>query len=462
LSKLPRLMISSTRGKSGKTVISLGIMIGLKELGLKVQSFKVGPDFIDPSYHELITGVPSRNLDCVMFGRETVLRSFVKHASGAEISIIEGVFGLYDSPDGLTEYGSTAEAAKVIACPVVLVVDAERANRSLLAMIRGFRTFDTVVKIKGLILNNVGTERQTRKIEAAFRTVMPNIEVLGSVPRSLSVEDAFGYRHLGLVHTAEREGDREKVKKVARAVAEHLNLERIRDVANDTEDLMPPEPEERARNTFDVTVGVIRDKVFSFYYPENIEYLETHAKRVHYFDTSVDSDLPDLDLLYLSGGFPEVYAAQLEENIGLMESIRARHGAGMQIYAECGGLMYLAKSLIDTEGKPHEMIGLIDGVVRMEKKPVGHGYVTLETAASNPLTQGKIQVIGHEFHHSRLILEESPTFAFNVRRGYGLDGRNEGIMKTRLLAMYTHLHVLHNPNLFDALLTAAARPATLN
>lgn len=456
MSKFPRLMIASTRGKSGKTVISLALMLGLKALGLRVQPFKVGPDFIDPSYHEFVTGMPPRNLDCVMFGRATVLRTFTEHAAKADISIIEGMFGLYDSLDGLTERGSSAEVAKIIGCPIVLIVDAGRTNRSLLALIRGFREFDPAVQIKGLILNNTGTERQVQKIRKAFSTVIPDVEILGSVPRSHFVEDSFSYRHLGLIHAAERKGDAEQVKAAASAVLENLNIDGLKEIAKTADDLTAAQPEEHTQSRLDVTVGVIRDKAFSFYYPENLEYLEARAKRVCYFDSSSDSDLPDLDLLYISGGFPEIYAAQLQQNSGLKSSIRARHSAGMQIYAECGGLMYLARSLLDTQGQSHEMIGLIDGIVRMEKKPVGHGYVNLQATVPNPLTHAKIEVTGHEFHYSRLILNENPTFAFRVLRGYGIDGYNEGIMKRGLLAAYTHLHVLHNPSLFESLLATAA------
>lgn len=454
------MMISSTRGKSGKTVVSLAIMFALKELGFRVQPFKVGPDFIDPSYHALVTGMPSRNLDSVMFNPETVLRSFAEHAAGAEISVIEGVFGLYDSPDGLTEHGSSAEVAKLLACPVVLIVDAERANRSLLALIRGFRTFDSAVQINGLILNNVGTERQARKVKDAIRAIMPDIKVLGCIPRTDSVKDAFSYRHLGLIHTAEREQDEETIRKATSVLAQDLDIDSLKEIANAAIEITEPEPEAGGvRDRLDAEVGVIRDKVFSFYYPENLEFLEARAKRVYYLDSSIDSDLPDIDLLYISGGFPEIYAAQLQENDRLKGSIRAHHSAGMQIYAECGGLMYLAKSIIDSQGKSHEMIGLIDGVVQMEKKPVGHGYVTLEAMLPNTLTQAKIEITGHEFHHSRLTLGEYPKFAFQVTRGYGIDGHNEGLMKKGLLAMYTHLHVLHNPTLFENLLTTASRSA---
>lgn len=456
MAKFPRLMLASTKGKSGKTVISLAVMQGLNSLGLRVQPFKVGPDFIDPSYHALVTGMSSRNLDCVMFGRETVLRTFGEHAAKADVSIIEGMFGLYDSLDGITERGSSAEIAKIIACPVVLIVDAERANRSLLALIRGFRDFEPAVQIKGLILNNVGTDRQVQKIQKAVSAAHPDVEILGSVPRLQLIGETFGYRHLGLVHIAEREHDAESVKRIAKVVAENLNFDGLREIAGSANDLTPPEPKKILASQLDVNVGVIRDRVFSFYYPENLEYLEARAKRVQYLDSATDTVLPDLDLLYISGGFPEVYATQLEKNTGLRESIRARHSEGMQIYAECGGLMYLAKSLVDTQGRSHEMVGLIDGVVRMEKKPVGHGYVNLQSTIPNPLTQAKIEVTGHEFHHSRLILDEHPAFAFRVLRGYGIDGQNEGILKKDLLATYTHLHVLHNPRLFDSLLDTAA------
>jgi cobyrinic acid a,c-diamide synthase len=454
--KIPRVMIAATRAKSGKTLVSCAVMSALVRLGFKIQPFKVGPDFIDPSYHSIVTGSPSRNLDSYMFSRDKLIWAFARHAANADVSVIESVFGLYDSPDGLSEQGSSAEVAKMLACPVVLVVDAERTNRSLLAMVQGFRAFDPLVQIKGIILNRIGTRRQEEKIRAAVRAIMPDVEILGAIPRSAAIEENFKYRHLGLIHAAERAQEEKELKDTIAAASSYLDVMSIRKIAQAAGDLTLPEPLNEVRRRRDVVVGVIRDKAFSFYYPENLEYLEASAKRVYYIDSFVDSELPDLDLLYIGGGFPEVYANELQQNEKLMKSIHDHWSSGMHIYAECGGLMYLARGIIDTQGKIRKSVGLIDGVVHVEKTPVGHGYVRLETALPNPLATPGTEVVGHEFHHSRLDLERRPTFAFRVLRGHGIDGVHDGILKERLLAMYTHLHVLHNPSLFDNLLASAS------
>jgi cobyrinic acid a,c-diamide synthase len=454
--KTPRVMIAATRAKSGKTLISCSIMSALAKLGLKVQPFKVGPDFIDPSYHSIVSELPSRNLDSYMFTRDKLMWAFASQATKADVSVIEGVFGLYDSPDGLSERGSSAEVAKLLRCPVILVVNAERANRSLLATIQGFREFDPEVQIKGIILNRVGTQRQEQKIRAAVHATETDIEILGAIPRSAVIEEQFKYRHLGLVPTSERARELEELRSTIATTANHLDIIGIRNVAQTTEDLVLPEPRRETQTRRNVAVGVIRDKAFSFYYPENLEYLEVNASRVHYIDSFADTELPDIDLLYVGGGFPEVYAAELQKNEKLMDSIRKSWSAGMHIYAECGGLMYLASSIVDTDGESHKSVGLIDGVVHVEKTPVGHGYVRLQATMPNPLTTLGTELVGHEFHHSRLEFGHRPAFAFQVLRGHGIDGVHDGILRERLIAMYTHLHVHHNPSLFGNLLASAS------
>jgi len=454
--KIPRVMIAATRAKSGKTLVSCAVMASLTKLGFKIQPFKVGPDFIDPSYHSIVTKSQSRNLDSYMFDRDTLISTFARHSTNADLSVIEGVFGLYDSPDGVSELGSTAEVAKMLACPVILVVDSERANRSLLATVQGFRNFDKLVQIKGIILNNIGTRKQQEKIRTAIRTLMPDIEIFGTIPRSAAIEEKFKYRHLGLIPTAERTQDMDELKYTIEVVANYLDINRIRQIAQAAEDIPTPETRTPEHSRRDVVVGVIRDKAFSFYYPENLEYLEAHAKHVHYVNSFVDSELPNLDLLYIGGGFPEIYAAELQENEDLMKSIRNHWSSGMHIYAECGGLMYLTKAIVDAEGNAHKLVGLIDGVVHVEQTPVGHGYVRLESTLPNPLASSGTKVVGHEFHHSRIDLGFRPTFAFRVLRGQGIDGEHDGLLKERILAMYTHIHVLHNPALFDNLLASSS------
>lgn len=454
--KAPRILLAGVKGKIGKTIITSAVIKGLRERGYKVQPFKVGPDFIDPSYHTFFSGRPSRNLDSMMFSYETILNSFTRSMKNADIGVVEGVLGLYDSPDGFGEKGSTAEVAKILGSPVILILDAERVNRSLAAVLHGFLAFDPAVDVKGVIVNRVAGERQSEKILRFLRSEFPRIIVAGIIPRDERVAEAMRYRHLGLVPVAEKEKELRKLENAAEAVKEHIDFDAIVEIAESTEELPEP-PEPPPQPPLNVGVGVIKDQAFSFYYPENIEFLTASSTQIHYIDALRDSQLPEIDLLYVGGGFPEIYAKMLEKNKTLRDDIRRKVGHGMKVYGECGGLIYLSDKVETFEGEEYEMVGLIDGWVKMVRKPVGHGYVRLKAIEDNLLTGAGVEVVGHEFHHSKLSLRENVKFAFKVLRGYGVDGSHDGILKENLLASYTHIHVLHNPSLFFNLLKNSLR-----
>ncbi|MEM1584191.1 MAG: cobyrinate a,c-diamide synthase [Nitrososphaerota archaeon] len=449
----PRIIISGVSGKIGKTVATSAIISLLAERGYRVQPFKVGPDFIDPSYHNIFSSRPSRNLDAVMFRKEAIINSFCRAMRNSDIGVIEGVLGLYDSVDGVTERGSTAELSKILKAPVVLIVDAERINRGLLAIVKGFLEFDRSVKIGGIIVNNVANERQGEKIVKAFREKFNGLEIVGVIHRSDIIKSKMGYRHLGLVPTSERVGEIKEIIQAIKSVGQQIDVDKIVEIASNVDEICPASFEELYPMTrCSIRIGVIRDKIFSFYYPENIEYFETVADRVYYIDSVNDSSLPDIDLLYIGGGFPEVYASLLEKNKPLKKDIKKKYEGGLKIYAECGGLIYLSERVIAFDGGEYMMAGLIDGYVEMYRRPVGHGYVYLSTIKDNPLTSLNQSLVGHEFHHSRLVLKEDVDFAFKVERGYGVDGIHDGVMKENLLAMYTHIHVLHNAEVFRKLM----------
>ncbi len=452
--KLPRILISAPSGKSGKTSVTLGLIRALKKEGLKVQPFKVGPDFIDPSYHTFISGRTCRNLDSYMFSRDVLLWSLARNSRDADIAVIEGFFGFYDSPDGVSERGSTAEVSKLLKTPVILVLNAERINRGLAAIAKGMVSFDREAPIKGVIVNNVAGERQERKIRRIFRELVPEVELLGVVMRSKTVEEVMRYRHLGLIPVAERSRELEKLVEVSERTSERLDLDRIKEIAFEAPEIDLPDVRE-PNVTFDVDVAVVMDEAFSFYYPENIEFLQRHARRVLYVDAIRDDGLPEVDLLYIGGGFPEVYAPLLEENEGFRRSVLREHERGMKIYAECGGLMYSCSRL--RTDRSYEMLGLVDAEVVMQRKPVGHGYTHLRAIRRNLLCEAGKEIVGHEFHHSKLLLEEDVEFAFKMLRGYGVDGSHDGIMKENLLCNYTHLHVLNDFSLFENLLSSTQR-----
>lgn len=445
--KIPRILISSVSGKSGKTTVTIALIKKLREHGLRVQPFKVGPDFIDPSYHTYFSGTYSRNLDSVMFSEETILASFIKNSSNSDVAVIEGVFGLYDSVDGVTEKGSTAEISKILRTPVILVMNAERINRGLIPILRGFREFDRKVRIRGVIINNIANERQKEKIVKAFREEFKDVEVVGTVPRSRIVEEKMRYRHLGLTPVSERSREMVEVEEAIKFVGEHIEIDKIIEISREAEDL--PEIElDFPRVKVNVRVGVMIDDVFSFYYPENVEYIQNTAQRIVTINSLKDSKLPEIDMLYIGGGFPEVYAEALEKNKTMKKEIVRNVEKGMKIYAECGGLMYLSEKVKAFDNKEYEMVGLIDGFVEMFEKPVGHGYTYLEALRGNPLADPGSEVVGHEFHYSKINLREEVDYAFKVKKGYGVNGVHDGIIKENILAMYTHLHVLHNYRIF--------------
>lgn len=452
--KIPRVLISGVKGKIGKTTITLGIIKGLKEKGFKVQPFKVGPDFIDPSYHTLVSGSLSRNIDSIMFSGERLIHSFIRGTVDSDIAVIEGVLGLYDSPDGISEIGSSAYISKLLKAPVILILDAERINRGLQAILQGFLTFDRDVKIRGIILNNVANQKQGEKIISGIEQRFKDVDIIGLVMRDAKIEESMSYRHLGLIHASERKKEHENIVSIADHVKSQLDIEKIVKIAREAEELTC-ECKEEYFSPLNVRVGIIRDQVFSFYYPENLEFFHKTARKVYYVDSINDQQLPDIDLLIIGGGFPEIYGELLEKNRSLLSDIRTRAEKGLTIYAECGGLMYLTNKIKTFNGKEYYMLGLIDGSVEMVHKPVGHGYIYLNVIKDNPMSSIGTNIIGHEFHYSKLILNENVNFIYHVTHGYGIDGVHDGILKNNILASYTHLHVNHNPTLFYNLLKYA-------
>ncbi len=454
-SSVPRILVSGVKGKIGKTTVVLGIIKGLVEKGLRVQPFKVGPDFIDPSYHTLISGFVSRNIDSIMFSNDRLVHSFIRGTINSDIAVIEGVLGLYDSPDGISEIGSSAYVSKLLKAPVILVLDAERINRGLQAILHGFLTFDKDVKIRGVILNNVANQKQAEKIASGIEKRFNDIEIIGSIIRDTKIEESMSYRHLGLVHVSERVNEHDKIISIANNVKAQLDIEKVIKIAKESDEIAC-DCEDDKFSSLNVRVGIIKDRAFSFYYPENLEFFHTVAKEVYYVDSINDHTLPDVDILIIGGGFPEVYADLLEKNKSLHNEIRMKSEKGMMIYAECGGLMYLTNKIKTLNGNEYQMIGLIDGDVEVVQRPVGHGYVYLDVIQDNPMSTSGTKIIGHEFHYSKLRLNEKVSFAYHVTRGYGIDGIHDGILKNNILASYTHIHVNHNPTLFYNLLKHAS------
>ncbi|MDI3497909.1 cobyrinate a,c-diamide synthase [Archaeoglobus sp.] len=439
---IPRVVIAGTSSKVGKTMISIGLMRLLVNRGYEVQPYKVGPDFIDPGFHHLATGRYSRNLDSFMLSRSAILETFIRNFSGADVAIIEGKTGLYDSSDAVSEKGSVAEVSKILKAPVVLVANVERLNRTAAAIILGYKLFDPDVLLKGVILNRVGSERHAGKVRTAVEK-LAGVRVLGVVPRK---KVKMPYRHLGLVTAYEREDMDELLDNIAEIVEKHVDVDKILEIAEKA----PPldsvfEDEKEDEEKKYVKIGVIRDQVFSFYYQDNLDELSKYAELV-FVNSLTDKRLPDVDALYIGGGFPEVFAEGLEKNEKLRNEIYDFCQSGNPVYAECGGLMYLGESLETSEGE-FEMVGFLPLKTKMYERFQAQGYSVYRTLKPCIIAKRNQKIVGHEFHYSRPTLTGKADFAFRVERGFGIDGRRDGILKENTLGCYIHVHFLSDKSI---------------
>jgi cobyrinic acid a,c-diamide synthase len=440
---IPRIIISGTSSRVGKTLISIGLMRALTNRGYIVQPYKVGPDFIDPSFHLFATGRYSRNLDSFMMGRSDILEILQRNFRNADIAVIEGTMGLYDSHDAIDEKGSTAEISKILKCPMVLIANVERMARTAASFLLGYRLFDPDVKIEGVILNRVGGERHARKARTAVEK-LAKMRVVGIIPRREDI--VIPDRHLGLIPAHEKEEFEELFDKLAEVVEQYVDVEKIVEIAQNAIRLEDVEEHPIFKlRTPEIDLGVLRDKSFSFYYQDNVDAFATRA-RIHYIDSLNDKKLPEVDALYIGGGFPEVFAGELEKNKSLREDIYEFCDSGKPVYAECGGLMYLGESII-VKGNEYEMVGFLPIKTEMYRKFQALGYSIYRVINTNPISKKGDLLIGHEFHYSKVTTRGKLKFAFKVKRGKGIDGEYDGIMKQRTLANYLHLHVLTYPNL---------------
>ena len=435
---MPRLFVSAAHKSSGKTTVSVGIAAALRARGLVVQPFKKGPDYIDPMWLTAAAGRDCCNLDFHTMGRAEIRAEFVRRCEGAGLTLIEGNKGLHDgvSVDGAD---SNAALAKLLAAPVVLVVDTRGITRGIAPLLQGYRDFDPGVWIAGVILNQVGGARHEAKLVRAVQTYT-DIPVLGAIGRS--PELALSAAHLGLVPPVEIEEADDRVERVARRIEADIDLDRVRGIAARAEALdAGPASRHPAPRARDVRIAIARDAAFCFYYPGDLEALEAAGARLVPFDTLHDRAAPEADGIFIGGGFPERAMSALEANTPMRSSLRARIARGTPVYAECGGLMYLARRIRWNE-RVCEMVGAIPTDVVMHRRPRGRGYVVLEPTGDAPWTPlAKGPVHAHEFHHSTLenLAESDWRYAYRVRRGHGIDGERDGIVIGSLLASYGHL-----------------------
>jgi cobyrinic acid a,c-diamide synthase len=457
---IPRLVIAAPHGRSGKTTVSVGLAASFAARGVKVQPFKKGPDYIDPSWLREAAGRPCRNLDLFLMEAGALLAGFVRASESADLALIEGAHGLFDGLD-VEGTNSTAQVARLLRAPVVLVIDASRMTQSVAALVRGFVDFEPGVNVAGVILNQVSGSRHHAKLaEALCRHA--KIPLLGALPRgsSLTIPD----RHLGLVPTDEQTSLVPVVERLRRAVEASVDLDGLLELARRAPPL-PVAPQRRDRMPDpDVRLGVARDRAFTFYYPENLEALRRAGAELVPVDTLQDASLPDVDGLYLGGGFPEMFLDALEANAGLRRDIRLAIAGGLPVYAECGGLMYLARR-ITWSGRSAPMVGALPCDIEMTGRIQGHGYVRGSVAAANPFFPVGTALRGHEFHYSRATNLGAVEFAYRLERGRGIVEGKDGLVAGNVLAAYTHLHALGAPGWADGLVALArahraGRPAS--
>jgi cobyrinic acid a,c-diamide synthase len=443
------LVVAGTGSGVGKTTITLGLLEAYRRRGLAVQAFKVGPDFIDPGLHEVVTGRPSCNLDGWMCGRDGVRAAFMRHAADADLAIVEGVMGCFDGAEATGEQGSTAEVAKWLNAPVVLVIDASGQARSAAASVLGFERFDPSLTIAAVIANRVGGESHARWIAEAVRATC-TAAPLGAIPRDVDL--ALPERHLGLVTAAEGVVTAAFRERLAETIERHVDLDALLALASPLGDVSPPPPSLPTRAP-DVRVAVARDVAFQFYYRENLAMLEAAGAELVFWSPLTD-EVPEADGCYFGGGYPELHAQALADNASAVKAVRGLAERGAPIYAECGGLMYLVERLEDLDGVAHPMVGVLPTTVRMRPRRMTLGYREIRFTADNPLGPAGTAARGHEFHYSSL--DPVPG---SVPRVWWMEGRRggdrpEGYLVNRALISYVHLHFGSNPALPHAFVAA--------
>jgi cobyrinic acid a,c-diamide synthase len=463
----PGIVIAGLRGGSGKTIVSLGITTAWAEKGYKVSCFKKGPDYIDAGWLSYAAGIPCYNLDTYLCSEEQVENSFKTHFKNSDIAVVEGNRGLFDAidTDGKT---CTAELAKLLNLPVILVIDCTKATRTVAAIVMGCMTFDPELNIMGVILNRVAGKRHEGKVKKSIEKFC-KIPVLGSIPKLKG--NQFPERHMGLVTCKEHVRSKECMDTFKRIAKENIDLKEIFNICNKidnkTQKKQPTAPQlpvkQKQKIQYSIadspTVGIIKDSAFQFYYPDNIEALIEKGAKIEYISPLTQQTIPsDLDAIYMGGGFPETHAADLAAGIDFKKALKKLAGKGLPIYAECGGFIYLGQS-IEIDKKIYPMADILPVKFGLSKRPVGHGYTSVKVVSDNIFYKKGEIIRGHEFRYSTILdIDYKPDeMAFKMERGKGIIDKLDGFSKKNVFATYTHIHTLTTPLWAEGLIKQAIK-----
>ncbi|MBW1616852.1 MAG: cobyrinate a,c-diamide synthase [Deltaproteobacteria bacterium] len=455
---IPRIIIAALKGGSGKTIFSVGIAAALKESGKSVAVYKKGPDYIDAGWLALAADKPCYNLDNFLIPNYQIKNSFISNSLNADIAIIEGNRGIFDGldTDGTT---STAGLAKLLDAPVILCLDCTKTTRTIAAVLYGCLMFDPNLKIKGVILNRVGGARHEQIIRKSIEKYC-KIPVLGAIPKLKN--EAFPERHMGLVPTHEHEWAESSAQAVSSIVKKYIDIDKVVAIAEDTSKLIIDNTIEHKTHPIKVVskhrIGVIRDSAFQFYYQENLDALCAYGADIVFISPLKDADISDdISALYIGGGFPETHAAYLAANNRFKNKIKLFAEAGMPIYGECGGLMYLSES-IRIEDALYPMTGVLPIQYSFSKRPAAHGYTIIKVQKNNPYFKKGMIIRGHEFHYSKIEKwsGSDETLAFDMTRGVGLVNKKDGACYKNVLGTYTHIHSAGNPVWAESMVKLAA------
>jgi len=461
--KVPGVVIAGLRGGSGKTIISLGITAAWKEKGFKVSPFKKGPDYIDAGWLSKAAGRPCYNLDTFLCTPPIVKHSYQKNSKYCDIAVIEGNRGLYDGidTDGST---STAELAKLLNLPVLLVLDCTKSTRTMAALLLGCMKFDPEVRICGVILNRVAGKRHEGKVKKNIEKFC-NIPVLGAVPK-LNAKD-FPERHMGLVTSEEHTFSDQAIKAAVKVAEDTIDLDRLYHIVTGEDKGTDLKEISKVKKTayegakvidpgISVTIGIIRDSAFQFYYPDNIDALENLGADIVFISPLIEESIPDVHAIYMGGGFPETHAPQLAKNKLFRDNLKRLSQNGLPIYAECGGLIFLGQS-IRLKDQVYPMSGILPIKFGLSRRPQGHGYTKVEVVNKNPFFKKNELLRGHEFRYSSILDIDYQPFemAFKMERGKGILDKKDGFFKNNTFGTYTHIHALGAPSWAPSLVEKA-------